>query len=67
MNIKQLTQIDYDYIDMLLKQADDSGVKREMCESVTELLKTNPGMNIIEAYESAFRWCLPDSSIDRKA
>ena len=48
---QQLTQIDYEYIDLLLEQANKSGVKREMCESVAELLRTNPDMNIIEAYE----------------
>ncbi len=64
MGDKQLTQIDYEYIDLLLDQANKSGVKREMCESAAELLKTNPDMNIIEAYESAFKWCLPDSSTD---
>lgn len=59
---RQLTQIDYDYIDLLLEQANKNGVKREMIESVGELLRTNPDMDIIEAYESAFKWCLPDPS-----
>ena len=36
---RQLTQIDYDYLDLLLEQADKSGVKREMIESVGELLR----------------------------
>ena len=63
---RQLTQIDYEYIDLLLEQATKNGVKREMCESVNELLRTNPSMDIIHAYESAFKWCLPDLSINRK-
>jgi len=61
---KPLTQIDYDHINMILEESAKYGVKREVCESVSELLKTNPDIDIIEAYNSAFKWCLPGSSIE---
>ncbi len=61
---KQLSQIDYEHINLIVQSAEEKGIKYQVCQCVQEFLVFEPNMNLVEAYERSFKLCSEDFSND---
>ena len=55
MNTKNRpTQLDYEHVELILKEANSHGLKWEVEEFAAKIISKNPEINLVEAYQMAY-------------